>query len=79
MSEYMSLLLLIGMGVLLVSLIYTWNIARTRKNLRGVTDSKIHEEVEEHPYLRNPIFLTYIIMFVLVILIIVYYATNYNW
>lgn len=79
MSTYTTILLMIAMGILAVSLVYTWIIAKGQKELKGSIDAKIPSAVQEHAYARNPVFLTYAIFFALVILIIVFIAQTSNW
>lgn len=79
MSMYMSILMFIAMGVLIFSLGYTLSVARGQKAVRGTLDSDIPDKVKEHAYIRNPIFLTYLICFALVALIIVYAALSIRW
>lgn len=74
MSTYMSMLLVAGAGVVIVSLFYTWGIARAQKKRAGNLDSSIPGEVKEHAYIRNPIFLTYIIVLTIALLFIAYFA-----
>ncbi|MFE8703508.1 hypothetical protein ACFYKX_23370 [Cytobacillus sp. FJAT-54145] len=74
MSQYMFILMVISIGVLVFSLGYTLAVARNQKALKGVLDSSIPEKVQEHAYIRNPIFLTYAIMVALVALIITFAA-----
>lgn len=74
-----NLLLGIAMAILAVSLIYTMVLAKSQKALKSELDTKIPHAVQEHAYMKNPVFLTYALFFALVILIIVFFAgaTNY--
>lgn len=65
---------LIVFGILAVSLIITWRLGRQQKAAEGDFDSKITQELQEHVYLKNPIFFSYGIFFVLLLLIIVIVA-----
>ncbi|WP_174733747.1 hypothetical protein [Mesobacillus harenae] len=78
MSLYMMILAGIGAGILLVSFFYTLSLFRSR-GVVAEHDSKIPENVQEHPYLRNPVFLTYIIAAALVGLLIIIYAFSGPW
>ncbi|WP_066058061.1 hypothetical protein [Robertmurraya korlensis] len=73
MSTYMSILLFISMGVLVFSLGYTLAVTRRPKQLKPEADTPLPEKVQSHIYLRNPVFLSYGIFFVLLILIILFY------
>jgi hypothetical protein len=61
-----------------VGFIYTYSIGRNQK-LQGEYDTEINEKVQEHPYLRNPIFLAWIIAAGVAIVSIIYFALNYSW
>lgn len=74
MSSFTTILLGLAMGILALSLIYTLMIAKGQRVLKSELDTKIPNPVQNHPYLRNPIFLTYAIFFVLVILIVLFFA-----
>lgn len=74
-----NMLLGVAMAILAVSLIYTFMLGRQQKALKSELDSKIPQAVQEHIYMRNPVFLTYAIFFALVILIIVFFAGTTQW
>jgi hypothetical protein len=61
-----------------VGLVYTYSIGRNQK-LQGEYDTPINEKIQDHPYLRNPIFLAWIIAAGLAIMAIIYFALNYTW
>ncbi|TYS15941.1 hypothetical protein FZC78_14175 [Rossellomorea vietnamensis] len=63
-------------GVLVLSLLYTLKVARQQKELKNELDTDLPDKVQEHPYTKNPIFLTYLIAAVLVILFIIYKAVD---
>jgi Ca2+/Na+ antiporter len=74
MSTYMTILTYIVVGILLISLIYTWRVAKSQKAVKETHDSQISEKVQNHPYLRNPIFIAYFVFVILLLLIIAYAA-----
>ncbi|WP_147531777.1 hypothetical protein [Bacillus marasmi] len=74
-----NMLLGVAMAILAVSLIYTFMLGRQQKALKSEMDSKIPHPVQDHIYMRNPVFLTYAIFFALVLLIIVFFAGTMNW
>ncbi|WP_210366347.1 hypothetical protein [Bacillus sp. REN3] len=76
MGTYMSMLLILGAGVVVISLFYTWSIAKEQKKRTSNLDSSIPAEVKEHAYIRNPVFLTYIIVISIALLFIVYFAVT---
>ncbi|NKE05461.1 hypothetical protein [Mesobacillus selenatarsenatis] len=76
MSVYTTMLLLAGAGVLVAGLFYTWSFGKGQKRAHGNLDSQAPEAVQEHAYIRNPIFLTYIIVISIALLFVVYYAVT---
>lgn len=55
------------------SLYYTLVIAKSQKTAKEF-DAPVNEKVQEHPYLRNPIFIAYIVMLVVLVGFVIYYA-----
>jgi hypothetical protein len=76
MSSFIMVLMLISAGVLVLSFLYTLKVARQQKALKNELDTDLPDKVQEHPYTKNPIFLTYLIAAVLVILFIIYKAVD---
>lgn len=68
----MTILTYIAVGISLLSLFYTLRVAKTQKVIKGSNDTQITDKVQKHPYIRNPVFLAFIIFFVLLIFIIAY-------
>lgn len=77
MNLLVNVLSIVIFGILAVSLIYTWSIARKQKTVEGETDTQIPKPVQEHVYMRNPIFLAYIIFFALVLFIILFVSITF--
>lgn len=77
MNLLVNVLSIVIFGILAVSLIYTWSIARQQKTVEGEIDTQIAKPVQEHVYMRNPIFLSYIIFFALVLFIILFVAITF--
>ncbi|RUQ30618.1 hypothetical protein ELQ35_07965 [Peribacillus cavernae] len=71
---FIWILTVLVIGVILVSLIYTVSVGRTQKALKGEYDTQINENVQNHPYLRNPIFLAIAIFFIFVLGYILYWS-----
>jgi hypothetical protein len=76
MSSFILILMLICAVILAFSLIYTFKVAKQQKSLKNELDTDLPEKVQEHPYTRNPIFLSFLIAAVLVILFIIYKAID---
>ncbi len=72
MSTFIMVLSLIVVVLLLVSLGYTFFVAKTQKELKGEQDISISDEVKRHPYMGNPIFLAMGIAAILIVLYIIY-------
>jgi hypothetical protein len=66
--------MLLVIGIVLVSLVYTLSVGRTQKVLKGEYDEQIDDKVQNHPYLRNPVFLA-IAFFVLFIFVYILYLS----
>lgn len=67
------MLMIVVAGIVAYSLYYTLVIVRSQKVAKEF-DAPIDEKVQEHPYLRNPIFIAYIVFAVIVVGIIIYFA-----
>ncbi|MEN8699255.1 hypothetical protein [Bacillus infantis] len=79
MSAFMTILLIIAAGILLTGLFYTMSVARNQRAVKGDMDSSISRQVQGHPYIRNPVILTYAICFILLVIFIAYYTTTVSW
>lgn len=79
MGTYSIILLIVAMGIIAFSLVYTLHLAKVQKVIKGELDSKIPQSVQEHPFIGNPIFLTYALFFALVLLIVAFVALQSNW
>ncbi|KAF0820157.1 hypothetical protein KIS4809_0737 [Bacillus sp. ZZV12-4809] len=79
MSMFTLIILLIGLGILLYSIVYTLLIGKERKAVKGDIDAELPENVQKHAYIRNPIFLAYAIFFGIVIVMIIYFALTWTW
>jgi hypothetical protein len=76
MSTFTTMLLVAGAGVLVISLFYTWSIGKDHKRTNGNLDSQVPGAVQGHAYIRNPIFLTYIIVLSIALLFVIYFAVT---
>lgn len=77
MNLFVNALSLVIVGILAVSLVFTLFAARQQKAVEGEIDTKIPKPVQKHVYLGNPIFLSYVIFFVLVLFIILFVANTF--
>ncbi|WP_374720977.1 hypothetical protein [Peribacillus tepidiphilus] len=72
MSTYFWILSLIVVVIIGFSFVYTTIIVKNQKNIKGEFDSQISEKVQEHPYIRNPVFIAYLVFGGLLLLYIFY-------
>ncbi|KAB2335237.1 hypothetical protein [Bacillus mesophilum] len=78
MSTFILILLGISIGILGYGLVSTMMLTKQKAQNSG-NDGSIPDEVKKRPYLRNPIFLTYMIAAAITIILIAYYAFSLNW
>ncbi|MFS0637184.1 hypothetical protein AB1K84_14885 [Mesobacillus foraminis] len=76
MSLGIMILTLVTIGILALAMAYTLVLTKSQKKAKGNLDSKILEGVQERPYIRNPIFLTYLIFFALVLVTIIFFTMD---
>ncbi|MFD1735617.1 hypothetical protein ACFSCX_03480 [Bacillus salitolerans] len=72
-------LAVLGTIILITGLFYTFNISKNTKYQTNGYDTEVNPKVQDHPYTRNPIFLTYIIAGVLIIGYIIFRALTSQW
>lgn len=77
MSTFILILCLAAVVISIFSLVYTFYVARDQKLVKGEIDGSIPDEVKDHPYTRNPVFLAYVIWFGVVLLFIFYLAVKF--
>ncbi|MCA1029864.1 hypothetical protein LCL95_02310 [Bacillus timonensis] len=65
--------------ILVVGLVYTYSLGNRQHKKQGNYDTEINEKVVKHPYLRNPVFLTYALASLFVIFYIIYISINSTW
>ncbi len=70
---------IIALLILAASLIYTIKVGRLVGARKSNMDTQINEKVQEHPYMRNPVFLTYVIFGILALAFIFYLAYTVVW
>jgi hypothetical protein len=77
MNLFVNILSIAIVGILAVSLIITWSVGRQQKVVEGEFDSKIAKPVQKNVYTRNPIFLSYVIFFALLLFIVLFVAITF--
>lgn len=72
-------LMVLGLLILVGGLFYTLKLGKNTKYQTEGYDTEIHDKVKDHPFTRNPVFLTYIIAAILTLVFIAYYALSSRW
>jgi hypothetical protein len=78
MNMFINVLSILIIGILAVSLIATWYLARQQKVIDGDIDTELAKPIQEHVFLKNPIFFSYGLFFALVLFIILFIAINFR-
>ncbi|WP_243293057.1 hypothetical protein [Bacillus sp. FJAT-47783] len=68
---------IIALIILVTSLVLTMRAGKLVDTRQSEFDSKINEKVQEHPYIRNPIFLAYVIGIGVVIVYLIYMGVTF--
>lgn len=58
MSQLSTILATLVLIMMVIGMVYTYRI---RQNQQGEYDSPVNTKVREHPYTRNPVFLTFFV------------------
>ncbi|MEH7120485.1 hypothetical protein V7128_24150 [Neobacillus vireti] len=62
--------------IIIIGLIVTFRTGKAISMKNSEYDYEIHENIQKHPMLLNPVFLTYIIALAAVLVYIIYLATT---
>ncbi|SFC03311.1 hypothetical protein SAMN05443252_101544 [Bacillus sp. OV322] len=73
LSTFIWILCIAAAGIIVYSIYYTLVIARTQKAVNQY-DGSVDEKVQSHPYFRNPVFIAFIVFFLLMGLLIMYFS-----
>lgn len=65
--------------ILVVGFFYTMQVGKRMEKENSQYDEEVSEKVERHPYVRNPVFIVYIVALSLVLLYIFYVSYTANW
>lgn len=76
MNMLINVLSILIIGILAVALISTWYLGRQQKVIDGEIDTKIAKPIQEHVYLKNPVFFSYGLFFALLLFIILFIAIS---
>jgi hypothetical protein len=77
MNMFINVLSILIIAILAVSLVLTWYVARQQKVLEGDIDTKLAKPIQEHVYLKNPVFFSYGIFFALLLFIVLFIAITF--
>jgi glucose uptake protein GlcU len=78
--QYMNFILgIIALIILVIGLVYTIWTGKLVDARQSEYDTKINEKVEERPYLRNPIFLAYMIFIGILLFYLIYVGLSTEW
>lgn len=79
MSMFILTLTLICIGILVFSLGYTLSVAKGQKEVKGGLDAPLPSNVKKHIYIKNPVFLSYALAFLLWFIAIVFFGFYTGW
>ncbi|OAS86636.1 MULTISPECIES: hypothetical protein [Metabacillus] len=79
MSYFTMVLGVIALLVLAISLIYTFRVGRLVSVRKSNLDTQINEKIQDHPYMRNPVFFAYVIAGLVSLAYIFYLAYSISW
>jgi hypothetical protein len=78
--SYLTMVLgVIALLVLATSLIYTFRVGRLVSVRKSNLDTQINEKIQDHPYMRNPVFLAFVIAGLASLAYIFYLAYMTSW
>ncbi|MRX73783.1 hypothetical protein GJU40_16700 [Bacillus lacus] len=77
MQKFSIVLSVVALLIVSYGLFYTVKVGKMVDSRQSEHDTDINPKVQAHPYLRNPIFLTYLITAALITAYIIYMAVRY--
>lgn len=77
MNLFINALGVLIFAILAVSFIYTVIVGRKQKVTDGDMDTHISKPIQEHVYIKNPVFLAYGIFFALLLFIVLFVAITF--
>ncbi|OZI12316.1 hypothetical protein CEW92_07535 [Bacillaceae bacterium SAS-127] len=76
MSDFFIVLIFVGCVTVFLSVFYTVRVFKQHETAKEGLDSSIPETVQQHPYIKNPIFWSYIIGFGVLLIFVFYLIAN---
>ncbi|KAB7707897.1 hypothetical protein F9802_04060 [Bacillus aerolatus] len=77
MGDYLSLLILAVVAVAVVLILYTVKVLKQQSVVKAGMDEPIPKNVQQHPYVKNPVFWAYLIGAALILGVIFYFAAQW--
>ncbi|KXG10375.1 hypothetical protein PNH38_10945 [Anoxybacillus rupiensis] len=75
MAQTSFILSIIVLLIAIIGFLYTYSLGR-RQKLQEQYDAPVNEKIQEHPYIRNPVLLAYVLAGLLALGMIIYLALN---
>ncbi|USK35443.1 hypothetical protein LIT25_09195 [Bacillus sp. F19] len=79
MDKFTMALAILAFMIVAGGLLYTLSVGRLVEARKSEIDTPINEKIQKHPYLRNPVFLTWIFFLGFLLLFIFYLAYTRSW
>ncbi|MBB5323861.1 cbb3-type cytochrome oxidase subunit 3 [Anoxybacillus tepidamans] len=78
MAQFSFILSILVLFIAVIGFVYTYSLGR-RQKLQEEHDAPVNEKIQEHPYIRNPVLLAYLLAGLLAAGSIIYLAMNTGW
>jgi hypothetical protein len=78
MAQLMFVLSILGVLIAVIGFVYTFRLGRQQR-WQEELDGPIPKAVQEHIFLRNPVFLAYLLPILLAVIVIFYLAIRYGY
>ncbi|MBD1381276.1 hypothetical protein IC621_13635 [Bacillus sp. IB182487] len=72
-------LAIVTLLILAGGLIFTLKMGKVVSARKSEYDTQLNEKIQEHPYLRNPIFIAYLVAAVIFVGFVLYFAWSHNY
>ncbi|MBA2874172.1 hypothetical protein [Thermaerobacillus caldiproteolyticus] len=76
MAQFAFILSIIVLLIAVIGFVYTYRLGQQQK-LQGEYDTPIPEKIQEHAYLRNPVFVAWLLAILLAAVSIIFLALRY--
>ncbi|WP_224752524.1 hypothetical protein [Metabacillus arenae] len=79
MNTFAMALAIVTLLILAGGLIFTLKMGKVVSARKSEYDTQLNEKIQEHPYLRNPIFIAYLVAAVIFVGFVLYFAWSHNY